>query len=266
MQPPNAPDFPDPNEPLRPPETAARTAPPISPARGPVISFDAISDAWNLFRADIAVWIGVSFLLLATHTAFTFWFLFTLPDPATGRQFNPLFWLALVLFALVGTFIHGGMFRIALGQIRSGRARFGDLWSSIDSLPTLLVVTFLEVLAIGLGACFCLLPGLILMGLLIFAAPLVVDPHKRMGVMASLSTSFEVLKPQMWMAVAFALVCYLLANAGQALCGIGVLVTMPLFYLSMTVAYHDFFFSDQAPPSLSPAAWQPPPPIADPRG
>lgn len=264
MQPPS--NFPESNEPLRTPETSTGVTPLISAPRGPVISFDAISDAWNLFRTDVAVWIGVSFLTLVVHSAFTVWLLFTLPDPATGRQFNPLFWLALLTFALVGTFFHGGMFRIALGQIRTGRAHFGDLGGALGTLPTLFLVSFLEVLAIGVGLFLCLLPGLILSGLLLFAAPLVVDPQKKLGVMSSLSTSFEALKPQMWMALLFALVCYLLANAGQALCGIGVLVTMPLFYLSVTIAYRDFFFSDQTPPSLAPTPWQAPPPIADPRG
>jgi hypothetical protein len=266
QEPPDLPTSNDPfsSQPSRLPENSSPITPPPLPARGPVISFDVIGDAWNLFRADMAIWMGAAFLYLVVSSALTFWMLATLPDPATGRQFSPTFFVALLVFGLVATFFHGGMFRIALGQIRSGRARFGDFWSSIDVFPALFVVTFLEVLAIIAGSCFCLLPGLLLMGLLLFAAPLVVDPQKKMGVMASLSTSFQVLKPQMWMALAFALVCYLLANAGQMLCGIGIIVSLPLFYLAITLAYRDFFFSDQSPPSISPMAWQAPPPIADP--
>lgn len=268
QSPPNSSDSNNPfsNEPQRALETPPHVpeVPLISPSRGPVISFDAISDGWNLFRADMAIWIGVAFLTLAAQTALTFWLLATLPDPATGRQFTPVFWLALLVFSLVGTFFHGGMFRVALGQIRSGHARFSDLWSSIDALPALLGVTLVEVLGICVGSCFCLVPGLLLMGLLMFAAPLVVDPKKKMGVIESLSASFQALKPQMWMALVFAIVCYLLAQAGQIACGIGVVVTLPLFYLSMAVAYRDFFLNEEMPPPISPVAWQAPPPIADP--
>lgn len=105
-------------------------------------------------------------------------------------------------------------------------------------LGDLIVVALLQTLAVGIGLALCILPALVAMGLLMFSIPLVVD-RKASGVEA-IRRSFEMLKSQWLMATLFYVVAATIGCGGILLCGVGLLFTLPLYFLSIAVAYEDF--------------------------
>jgi uncharacterized membrane protein len=111
------------------------------------------------------------------------------------------------------------------------------------------------------GVVLCIIPGLLLMSLFTFVFPLILE--KKMGAFQAISTSFEMLKSQMWMALAHMLVISIISQAGVLLCGIGFLITFPLFVLCIAVTYRDFY-PEGAIPDYRPQAAQAP--LADPNG
>jgi hypothetical protein len=222
-----------------------------------------MGEAWELFRDQMTPWLVAgavvvlgNWLVLAALSA-----LFGVHLPRGGGGFRPgmppanrVIHAAVV--AAVNGFFLGGMFRMACRQIRGKRVRAGDLFSVTDVLGELALGS-----AIYGGCCafaFALLagiPGLILAGVWMFTIPLIVDA--RMPAVQAMGQSWRVLKRQWLMATAFHTVAYLLAGVGFCLFCVGLLLTMPLYCLSIAVLYHDFFLAKPSTSYDKPASFDP---------
>ena len=129
------------------------------------------------------------------------------------------------------------------------------------------------------GAIFCILPGLVVAGLLYFTIPLIVE--RNLGVIEALQTSFEKTKRAWFMFTLWAIVVNLLAQLGVVACGVGLLASFPLLFTMASIAYRDTFGvagarqfrGGQVPPpsAYAPQTWsqpgqpEPPKPIPPPR-
>lgn len=232
------------------------------PSRGPEISFDSISEAWKYLQPNLGPWIGAALIYMLVTVALSVLQTRLSPPDANGiPQLGTAYWLTALAGFVVGQFFIGGLLRMAIDTVRTGRAEFGLLFSAFDVLPALLGAGILTTIASFFGFLLCIVPGLLLLGLFLFVAPLIVDQRK--GALDAISTSFNTLKPQMWMALLYVIVIGLLAGAGALACGVGMLVTFPLALLSLAVTYRDFFLGG-ATPTAGP--FVPTAPIADPRG
>lgn len=237
-------------------------APGVSP-RGPEISFDSISQAWKLLQPNIGTWIGAALIYGVIIFAFSGIQNAVAPpriNASTGTvSFGPLYYLFSLIGFLIGQFFVGGLFRMAIANVRTGRAELGQMFSAGNVMLNLIIAGILTTLALALGFVACIIPGLLLCGLFMFVTPLIVD--KEQGAIQAMGNSVNALKPQMGMALVYVLVIGLLAGAGALACGIGMLVTAPLALLSLAVTYNNFFGGGQitGQPPMPPSA-----PIADP--
>ena len=84
--------------------------------------------------------------------------------------------------------------------------------------------------------------------MLLFTFPILV--RERGGAIAAMTTSWNMLKGDMWMALAFAFVTALLSGLGAIGCWIGIVFTLPLWPLAVAIVYRDFanFQYDPAAP------------------
>jgi uncharacterized membrane protein len=89
-----------------------------------------------------------------------------------------------------------------------------------------------------------------------FTLPLIVDA--RLEPLQAVRESWGALKDQWFSAALFHLVLGLLAFAGMCLCCVGILITLPLYSLSIAVLYRDFFLARD-----SKTEGKPIPPIVD---
>ncbi len=235
-------------------------ASPNSPSRSPEISFDAIGQAWKLLQPNLGTWIGAAFVYLViigilngVQSALS------PPDINGVPQIGPVFLVFTLLSFVVGAFLVGGLMRMAINNARTGRAELGQLFSAGDVFLSLVVASILTTIATVIGFVLCFVPGLLLSGLFLFVTPLIVD--KKLGAVEAITTSFNTLKPQMWMALLYLIVVGLLAGVGVLACGFGLLLTFPLALLTIAVTYNDFVSGAQSstPPQMPPSA-----PIADP--
>lgn len=249
MQPPNEPPYQPPYQPPEQSPIPSPYAPPTSgavPPQGPPqVNFDVVSHAWEMLKPTMGVWVGgyLIYFVIAFGVS-------SIVNQLTGSGFSPgqsnampnfpLLILGQVISITVSVFLMGGLYRMAINQVRTGSVNLGDMFSVVDVLPSLFVTSLLSILAIFVGALFCLIPGLLIGGLLMFALPLVVD--KQMGALDAMKTSIDALKPQMWMATAFSIVVIgLLSSVGVVFCCVGLLITGPLAILSTAILYRDFF-------------------------
>lgn len=250
-----------------------------------------LGQAWTLFSARSGVWIGAFALyLLIGITLWVLWAIptgvletmrqaylaiisHTVPPVQTQNPFlefakNRVFTLVL---AGVNAIFFGGLYKMALRQARGEAISVAGLFSGFpQALPLLMVavalsgaVALLEgacvgllhlahlspSLSVSLSSLLTLLPALVIQGLLMFAPLLIIDQNAGAG--EAIQGSLRLVRGQGVMAVLAYFVLGLIGGLGAMVCGFGMLVTYPLFLISIAVGYLAFT--------------QPPPPVAFPQ-
>ena len=254
--------------------------PPISPGYvpRPQVRFDAISEALRLLQAQMGTWVVASLLVvlvcLAVGAPFYIWVFAAAfakafsghPEAMRAVGLVPQL-VATFVMTIVTAFMTGGMYRMACRQVRGEPISVGDLFTVTDVLPNLLVASVLVGIATQIGIRLCCFPGLIIGGLLMLTIPLVVD--RRAGAIEAIGMSFAALKGEVLMASLFYLLYLIINLLGFCACCVGVLFTMPLMILAVSIVYRDFF---EGPPGMTytppPAQYgqTPPPPPPPPFG
>ncbi len=247
----------------------------------PQIDFGAIGRAWELFKAQMGVWIGAAAVLLlisllvgvpaAFLTGFAGHYMALMRGShgsATPQDMLGLFGseaLFIFIVTVVGYVLLGGAYRMALKAARGERVAVGDLLSISDVILPLIGVGLINMVCVFVGSLLCVLPGLVVAGLFMFAPLLVVD--RKLGPIAAIQESINILKSQWLMATAFYFVVTLLYSFSSYLCGVGILAGFPVFVLSVALTYLALteprqpivatsgFGEGQAAPSV----WPPPP-------
>jgi hypothetical protein len=235
----------------------------------PKVRWEWLGEGWNLFTQQWQGWVlmTLAYIIIAAIPLGLIYGLMigvmlSSIDPNSGAPpqvpvalflFYPLFVLAILLLS---AWLMSGMYRAAFKQIRGGQVSVGDLFSGgpyfLRMLGALLLMGLLSIL----GAILCFLPALAVPGLMFFAIPLIVEGN--MGAVDAMRASFETTKRDWLMFVLFAIVLNFLASAGAYACGIGVLATLPLLFLTHAVAYRDCFRMSGAH-SYAPSIPPPPP-------
>ena len=239
---------------------------------------DWISEGWRMFTEQWKAWALIAIPLVVTVLGpamgfyayiYGVWMPQVMEEARRGRSAPSMdIWPA--YFAFIGVsllllpvtvYLIGGMYRCAFKQLRGGRLEFKDLFSAGDCYFRLLGAMVLVWLAVFIGALFCIIPGFIAFGLLIFTFPLIVE--RNMGVIDAMKASIQVTKPHLLQFVLFAFVVQIIASLGSYACVVGLLATYPLMFTIHAVAFRDCFgvqgarrFTPQLPP---PSIYAPPP-------
>ena len=217
----------------------------VEHATWPLVRFGVIKDAWALYKQHALVWSVATLIVTALHSV-VYSALFAVLHrgeplgPGGFRLFIPSAGaVSLTASTVVTGFFLGGMIRMAGNQIRGRAPRFEDLHSITDCWFDLLLVSFLIGLSTWAGLHLCIIPGFIIHGLFLLAIPLVVEG--RLPATGALIQSWQALKSQWLTAAVFHWVLIILAVSGVCFCYFPVLITGPLYCLSVTMLYQRFF-------------------------
>lgn len=220
---------------------------------------DWISEGWKMFTEQWKGWVTLSLGFFAvvivpigvSIVAFYIAVFTTLMAQQNRRGAPPQVPAALFLIFYLGLFalmivllpltvlLMGGAYRAAFKQLRGGSIEFRDLFSARDCYWRLLGATLIHSVLGFIGALLCIIPGLIVAGLLFFTAPLIVEQD--LGVFEAMRASSELAKRNLLMFTLFAFVVQFLASAGAYACYVGFLFTWPLMFTIAVVAYRDCF-------------------------
>lgn len=269
----------------------------------PRIDFKWIGQAWSLASAQLGVWVGAMLLFFLVNAAA--WLLLAIPTGVFASlrdAYNTVIAHALVpsagavgsyqkfaqtqvfniLLAAVSAVFAGGLYRMALRQMRGEPISPLNLFSALpQSLPLLLVGAFAPAV-LGLlegGGLWLLhfsltparavsviniafwLPDLLLTGLFLFAPFLVIDT--KASAPAALLGSIRLLGRQWLRGIGFYIAASFIGGFGALLCGVGMLATYPICIFSITTAYLALTQSVVTDtPAFDPApegVWPPPP-------
>ncbi len=213
-----------------------------------------ISEGWKMFTTQWKGWVMLSLgmfgaVIVPMMIYFIFIWVTMIATAGSGASsdassvglfliFASSFLLMLVLLPL-SALLTAGMHKAALKQIRGGQVEFKDLFSARDRSLHVLGAVLLQGVLVALGGVLCVIPGLLVAGLLFFTVPLIID--RKLGVIEAMKASAEMIKPNLVMFTLFALVVLLIAGVGEIACLVGVLATLPLMFTMTAVAYRDCF-------------------------
>lgn len=146
--------------------------------------------------------------------------------------------------AALGAVIAGSIVLMGLKAIRGGTPEVGDIGAGFTAAPvSLLVAGLLVNLGTTFGSYLCIIPGLILGGLWFLTSPIIMD--KGVGPIDAMRMSWDVMKDHIVMSAVIFLLGGIVAVLGVCACGIGILVTMPVLYVTQAIIYEDMTSGDQ---------------------
>ncbi|MBU1734111.1 MAG: hypothetical protein KKC28_05525 [Verrucomicrobia bacterium] len=183
-----------------------------------------IQQGWELYKANIGVWIVASLLAIVISVA-------TL-GILSGPMMAGLAWMALVLV-----------------DRKEPKPQMGDVFKGFDyflqSFLFFLVwgVIMMAISAISLIPCIgplvVIVVSIALHTALMFGVFLIVD--KKMEFWPASMLSLNVVKPNFFPFLGLLVVAMLIGHVGAIACGIGVIVTMPIAVCILAVAYRNVF-------------------------
>jgi len=215
-----------------------------APSARPTVRFQILGDAWNLYRLEWPTWSLTALVAILTVSAGELvlrgvwlaarasYFGWILGRDAPGDSF--LFWLLRV--AMAGLVL-GGAVRMALGQIRGRRPRVMDLFEVPDNWFDVALGSVLAAVIVSFGLAVLVVPGLIAAGLLMLAMPLIVDAD--IPATGAMIRSYRSLNAEWVPVTIFHLLIAAIAGCGVFFLGVGVLITAPLYPLSIALFYDE---------------------------
>jgi hypothetical protein len=227
--------------------------PPVEPYPGylrqgppPQLRMEAVTEALEYLRRDLWTWVGAAGVMLIAIGAFygvAMAGMFAAMAGHTAIGFT--IYILGYLVSFVATYvIGGGMFLMALRQIRGEPIEISMVFAGLSRAGSLVGFGLLQMVLYMAGAIFCLVPGLIVLGVTMFGPLFIMD--RRMGAIEAMRSSYEALKPHLWMSVLFVMVAYILASIGIAACFVGIVASLPFMYLMIALGYRDVVLAPQA--------------------
>lgn len=183
-----------------------------------------IQQGWELYKANIGVWIVASLLAIVISVA-------TL-GILSGPMMAGLVWMALVLV-----------------DRKDPKPQIGDVFKGFDYFLQsflfylvwgiiMLAISFVSLIPC-IGALVVIVVSIVLHTALMFGLFLIVD--KKMEFWPASMLSLNVVKPNFFPFLGLLVVAMLIGHVGAIACGIGVIVTMPITVCILAVAYRNVF-------------------------
>jgi len=190
---------------------------PISPAPPPpwtpptnvqVAAGRWIGEGWNLVKQDMGTYILISLIFFLLNSV-------------------PFIQGALI----------AGFHIYTMKKIMGRRAEFGDMFKGFNFFIPTLVASLLIGLFTFLGTLACIIPGLVIAAMYKFTYLFIVD--KRMDFWPAMQASHAVVKNDYFGFTMFLILAFLVNVLGLLCCVVGLLVTIPVTFAAITVAYKE---------------------------
>ncbi|MCC7229602.1 MAG: hypothetical protein IT203_04350 [Fimbriimonadaceae bacterium] len=258
----------------------------------PCFRFDAIGEAWQILKSDMATWVVAVFLIMIIAVAVhlpasiigTMEAIQNVANPRPPSAFVQLMNFAFgMLGAGVATVLYAGLFRVAFQRMRlqyegvaglfnaAGQGWNLFAWGALTSIPSLALSAILTAVSspaaarsganpfANLGIIGILVLAMLLIGLLFFpfflVPAIVVD--QKIPLLEAAMLSWRTVSKQFFVALGVYLVAVLAAGLGVFACFIGVFFTAPIIYLTIAIMYRDHFIppiATEAPICYPPTA------------
>jgi uncharacterized membrane protein len=149
--------------------------------------------------------------------------------------------VSVVIGSLVPVILQGAMiagFHIfTMKKLMNRPAELADLFKGFNFFVPTLVATLLIMVFTSLGTLLCIIPGLVVAAMYKFTYLFIVD--KRMDFWPAMQASHSIVKQDYVGFTLFLLALVGVNILGLLCCAVGLLVSIPVTYAAITVAYHE---------------------------
>ncbi len=188
-----------------------------------------LSRGWDLVKKNFWLTVGATFLIHLIAGAVG-------AIPLAGLALNYVF--------------IGGLDWMFLKLVRNERAEIGDAFAGFNlAFGPLALFGLVAQLLTFLGVALCILPGIYLGICWLFFTPLIII-DKRLDFWEAMELSRKVVTRHWWKVFGFALVCALVGLCGALVCGVGIIIAMPIIKAATVYAYEDIFSAPASSPAL----------------
>lgn len=207
-------------QPIDAPMATLETSPPRVPESLPLSAY--FKTGWGLFKQYPTGFVGFCLLNLLIQALL-----------------NSLSYVGAVASAVISTPLFMGNFIVSAKLLQGQAPEFRDFFAGFQYLLPLLLLSVVAGLFIGIGTLLLIIPGVYLAVAYMFASYLVVD--RRLDFWPAMELSRLTINPRWFGFFAFMLLLILLNLLGALLLGVGLLVTIPLSFCVVTVAFAEIF-------------------------
>jgi hypothetical protein len=246
-----------------------------------MVDFSWLSSGWDLFKQKSGMWVGATFILgilttlmvvaMLVPSGFASWYISLIQGATQSGNAGTMPQLPTsgVWTVYVGGFVInilyvvmvGGLFNMAMRQLDGQDAGVGDMFALRGAFLNLAGFGLLYACTSLVDRFTCGIAGIVFSGLSLFAPIIIVT--RNAGPLAAVRESFGILRSQGLMAILFLFVGMLMISLSFLACGLGELITIPMFVLAVAVGYKSFtgsqFAQFQGYGPAQPGVWPPPP-------
>lgn len=154
---------------------------------------------------------------------------------AMGAGFGLLFMVSYLLVFLVSIFFTLGYYKMCLQAVDGQQPALSAFSVSFKKIINYILAAIVVGIVVGIGLVLCIIPGIYLALRLCLYAFYIIDTD--CGPIEALTKSWEKTKGVEISLFLLFLVLYLLNIVGLLLCGIGMLITAPITYVTMAQVY-----------------------------
>ncbi len=208
----------------------------------------AISYGWEKFSQNAAqfillvlgVWVAIVVISLISQLAL----LPAIND--NGSAFLAIIGAAVALFleVVVSLAVQAGVYRAGLG-VTQGKTPSFDMFTDGTNFGPYLVTVILVALGALVGFILCIIPGIIWMFFTAYAPLRALDKGEGAG--EAIKGSIDMVRDNLGEVFLILLVSYLVYMVGALLCGIGLLVTIPIALVAICWSYRVILGEPVAP-------------------
>ena len=199
---------------------------PLAPGAPPPVAWTApagikampgkwIGEGWELVKADMGTYVLIS-----------------------------LIWGLLNSVPFIQGALIAGFHIYTMKKMLGRRAEFGDLFKGFNFFIPTLVASILIGLFTFLGTLACIIPGLVVAAMYKFTYLFIID--KRMDFWPAMQASHAVVKNDYFGFTMFLLLAVLVNILGALCCIVGLLVSIPVTFAAITVAYKEIVGFEQS--------------------
>jgi uncharacterized membrane protein len=230
---------------------------PTSPySRPPGVYFDVLGDAWKMVTSELGTWVLatifyglLSVVLIAVSLALQIMIVHggsfeamiangQAPMPEYLRTQLSSTLVSIVPSTLVSVLFFG-LANMAVRKAEGYALSPGDIFIPFRKIGTVFLTLLLTTISMMLGVVACIVPFFYLMGALSLA-PLIAM-NQPVGPVEALKMSARALGAQAWILVLVYMLGSIFCMFGMIACGVGLLVTIPIFAAIYGLHYHYFF-------------------------
>lgn len=175
-----------------------------------------ISQAWDLIFGDLGTFLLLSIIYLAV----------TIVSSST----------VIGGIILIGP-LTVGFFYILLQKLGGKPYEIGDIGKGFNYFAAAVISNILISLLIALGLIFCIIPGFIITALYIFTPLFIVD--RNMDFWQAMEASRKLVGKHIFEMTIFVLLLCIILIGGLLVCGVGVIIALPLCFAAISLAYAD---------------------------